>query len=214
MNPTVYNTTLCPTATSCASGDASRFKLTMANPTWALLCGRWNLTGNGSIYIMAGANASYNGMVASIQHRMSSNFVFMANYTYSHCISISDNAADVSTITIQNPANIKGDKGSCGFDFRHVFNISTVASTHFARTGLLGQAINHWEISPLLHATDGAPFTVWTGTDNSLIDLLNDRPNLTGKCVYPQQDHKSQPAVHQRLCVCDRSDRPVRQFGT
>jgi hypothetical protein len=115
---------------------------------------------------------------------MSSNFVFMANYTYSHCISISDNAADVSTITVQNPANIKGDKGSCGFDFRHVFNVTAVASTHFSKTGLLGQAINHWEISPLMHATDGAPFTVLTGYDRSLIALGTDRPNLTGANVY------------------------------
>jgi hypothetical protein len=212
MNPTVYNTTLCPTATSCASGDASRFKLTMANPTWGpYYAGGGTLTGNGSIYIMAGANASYNGMVASIQHRMSSNFVFMANYTYSHCISISDNAADVSTITIQNPANIKGDKGSCGFDFRHVFNISTVASTHFARTGLLGQAINHWEISPLLHATDGAPFTVWTGTDNSLIDLLNDRPNLTGANVYTH--NKITRANPQYINAYAFATAPIGQFG-
>jgi hypothetical protein len=216
MNPTVYNTTLCPTATSCAPGDKARFQLTMANPTWgSYYAGGGTLTGSGSIYIKAGANSSYNGMVASLQHRLSSNFVFMANYTYSHCISISDNAADVSTITIQNPANIKGDKGSCGFDFRHVFNISAVASTHFAKTGLLGQAINHWEISPLLHATDGAPFTVWTGTDNSLIDLYNDRPNLTGANVYTHNKiTRANPQYINAYAFTSQSDRHVRHFGT
>ena len=213
MNPTVYNTTLCPTASSCASGDKSRFQLTMANPTYGpYYAGGGTLTGSGSIYIKAGANASYNGMVASLQHRLSSNFVFMANYTYSHCISISDNAADVSTITIQNPANIKGDKGSCGFDFRHVFNISAVASTHFAKTGMLGQAINHWEISPLLHATDGAPFTVWTGTDNSLIDLYNDRPNLTGANVYTH--NKITRANPQYINAYAFATAPIGTFGT
>jgi hypothetical protein len=140
--------------------------------------------GTGSMYIMSGANASYNGMVASIEHRMSSTFVFMANYTWSHCIDISDNAADVSTITIQNPANIGGDKGSCGFDFRHIFNTSLVASSHFSFTGWKGQLINHWEISPLVHATDGNPFTVTSGKDYSLTAVGNDRPNLTGSAVY------------------------------
>jgi hypothetical protein len=96
--------------------------------------------GTGSMYIMSGAGASYNGMVASIEHRMSSSFVFLANYTWSHCIDISDNAADVSTITIQNPANIKGDKGSCGFDFRDIFNTSVVASSHFSLHGWKGQS--------------------------------------------------------------------------
>ncbi len=140
--------------------------------------------GTGSMYIMSGAGASYNGLVASIEHRMSSNFVFLANYTWSHCIDISDNAADVSTITIQNPANPKGDKGSCGFDFRHIFNTAVVAKSHFALNGWKGQLINHWEISPLVHATDGNPFTVTLGADNSLTDVGNDRPNLSGSPVY------------------------------
>jgi hypothetical protein len=54
-----------------------------------------------------------------------------------------------------------------------------VASSHFALTGRLAQAVNHWEIAPLVHVTDGAPFTVLSGVDNSLTDTLNDRPNLT-----------------------------------
>jgi hypothetical protein len=140
--------------------------------------------GTGSMYIMSGAGASYHGVVASIEHRMSSNFVFMANYTWSHCIDISDNAADVSTITIQNPANPKGDKGSCGFDFRDIFNVAVVASSHFGFTGWKGQLINHWEISPLVHATDGNPFTVTLGADDSLTDVGNDRPTLNGSAVY------------------------------
>jgi hypothetical protein len=136
------------------------------------------------MYIMAGANASYNGLVASIQHRMSSNFVFLANYTWSHCIDISDNAADVSTITIQNPANIKGDKSNCGFDFRDIFNSALVASSHFnSMHGLLAGVVNHWEISPLVHATDGNPFTVTSGIDNSLIDVNNDRPNVVNRSL-------------------------------
>ena len=169
MNPAVY----APGATT--GNYAARFALTEANPTWGPY---YAGGGTGSMYIMAGANASYHGMVASLQHR-SSTFVFLANYTWSHCIDISDNAADVSTITIQNPANIKGDKSSCGFDFRDVVNTSVVASSHFnSLHGLLSQTVNHWEISPLVHITDGNPFTVTSGIDNSLIDVNNDRPNV------------------------------------
>jgi hypothetical protein len=137
----------------------------------------------GSTYIMSGATASYNGMVVSLEHRVSSNFVLLANYTWSHCIDITDNTADVSTVTIQNPANIKGDKGSCGFDFRHMLNTAVVASSHFALTGWKGQVIDHWEISPLVHVTDGNPFMVTSGYDNSLTDVGNDRPNLTNPSV-------------------------------
>ena len=178
MNPATYIPGTCGAAAcSTTSNYASRFALTIANPTQGPM---YQGGGSGSMYIMAGANASYHGLVTTLQHRMSSSFVFLANYTWSHCIDISDNAADVSSITIQNPANIKGDKSSCGFDFRHVVNTTVVASSHFKSLhGLLGEAANNWQISPLVHVTDGAPFTVVTGVDSSLIDVNNDRPNLT-----------------------------------
>jgi hypothetical protein len=185
MSPAVYTPGTDPVVggADTTGNQAKRFYLTEHNEAangGVMYAGG----GTGSMYIMSGANASYHGMVASLEHRMSSSFVFLANYTWSHCIDISDNAADVSTITIQNPANIKGDKGSCGFDFRDIFNASVVASSHFSYTGWKGQLINHWEISPLVHATDGNPFTVTLGVDNSLTDVGNDRPNLTGSAVY------------------------------
>jgi hypothetical protein len=186
MSPSVYVAGTDPVVGGAdTTGNASsRYFLTEKNG--AALGGKMYAGGGtGSMYIMSGAGASYNGLVASIEHRMSSTFVFLANYTWSHCIDISDNAADVSTITIQNPANPKGDKGSCGFDFRDIFNTSLVASTHFSSLhGIVSGIVNHWEISPLVHATDGNPFTVTLGVDNSLTAVGNDRPNLTGSPVY------------------------------
>jgi hypothetical protein len=184
MSPSVIgnvplNSPTTPGAAPTTGNSAARFSLTELNESakgGVMYAGG----GTGSMYIMSGAGASYNGLVASIEHRMSSTFVFMANYTWSHCIDISDNAADVSTVTIQNPANPRGDRGSCGFDFRDIFNTSLVASSHFAVTGWKGQLINRWEISPLIHVTDGNPFTVTLGVDDSLTDVGNDRPNLTG----------------------------------
>jgi hypothetical protein len=185
MSPSVYVPGTDPVVGGADTiGNASsRYYLTEQNG--AALGGKMYAGGGaGSIYIMSGAGASYHGVIASLEHRMSSNFVFMANYTYSHCIDISDNAADVSTITIQNPAHPKGDKGSCGFDFRDVFNVSVVAKTHFGFNGWKKHLVNYWEISPLVHATDGNPFTVTLGVDNSLTAVGNDRPNLTGSAVY------------------------------
>ena len=83
----------------------------------------------GSILIASGANAFYDGMVASIQHRFSANFSFLANYTWSHCIDIEDDPGDIAGTTVQNPANIKGDQSNCGFDFRNIFNSTMVVVT-------------------------------------------------------------------------------------
>ncbi|MGA3047973.1 MAG: carboxypeptidase-like regulatory domain-containing protein [Terracidiphilus sp.] len=194
MNAAVYGPVPGTGAAPSTSNYSARFALTEANPVWGPY---YAGGGTGSMYIMAGANASYNGMVATIQHR-ASNFVFLANYTWSHCIDISDNAADVSTITIQNPANIKGDKSSCGFDFRDIFNSTLVASSHFnSLHGLASGLVNHWEISPLVHVTDGNPFTVNSGIDNSLIDVNNDRPNVANRSlIYSHAKILSGPSTN------------------
>ncbi len=107
--------------------------------------------------------------------------LFLANYTWS-------NSGDIDSVTVQNPANIKGDRALCGFDYRDVFNSTAVASSHFSLTGWKAQVVNNWEIAPLVHITDGTPFTVVSGVDNSLTDIDHDRPNLVNPTgVYTGQ---------------------------
>jgi len=154
-------------------------------------------------------------MVVSIQHRLSANFVFLANYTWSHCIDIEDNPGDIAGTTVQNPANIKGDKAACGFDFRDVFNATLVASSHLPLEGWKAQLLNHWEISPLVHATDGAPFTVTTGVDNSLTAQGNDRPNLTNPVgVYTNKAIRSGASTNaQFINLANFTANPLGTFG-
>ena len=40
--------------------------------------------------------------------------------------------------------------------------------------------LSGWQLSPIITATTGVPFTVTTGTDASLTGVGNDRPNLIG----------------------------------
>jgi hypothetical protein len=177
MNPAVYIPGTCGSSQCSSTGNtASRFALTIANSTQGPY---YSGGGTGSLFIDSDANSSYNGMVATIQHRVSTSFILLANYTWSHCIDIADNLGDITEVTVQNPANIGGDRSNCGFDFRQIFNTTLVASSHFSLTGWKAKIVNNWEISPLVHATDGDPFTVVTGKDNSLTDIDQDRPNLT-----------------------------------
>jgi hypothetical protein len=176
LNPAVYIPGTCgTTACSTTGNQTSRFYLTRENPGQGP---GYAGGGGGSILIASGANAFYDGMVASIQHRFSANFSFLANYTWSHCIDIEDNPGDIAGTTVQNPANIKGDQSNCGFDFRNIFNSTMVVSSNFSLTGWKALAINNWQLAPLVHIQDGAPFTVTSGVDNSLTDTGNDRPNV------------------------------------
>ena len=186
LNPAVYIPGTCgKTACSTTGNQTSRFYLTLENPAQGP---GYAGGGGGSILVASGANAFYDGMVASIQHRFSANFSFLANYTWSHCIDIEDNPGDIAGTTVQNPANIKGDQSDCGFDFRNIFNSTMVVSSNFSLTGWKAQAFNNWQLAPLIHIQDGAPFTVTSGVDNSLTDTGNDRPNVVNpNGIYTHQ---------------------------
>ena len=133
-----------------------------------------------------GANSSYNGMLASIQHRMSNNFSFLANYTWSHCISVGDSPGDVAGPTYENSANRRMDRANCGYDVRHIFNTTFVASSHFSSLhGIAGSLANGWQLAPILRITSGLPINVTSNVDNSLTGSGLDRPNLIpGVPVY------------------------------
>jgi hypothetical protein len=170
LDPAVY----IP-GSSTLGNTSSRYLLTLDNPSQGP---KYAGGGTGSILINDGANASYNGMIATIQHRVSSDFSLFSNYTWSHCFDIEDAQGDFATVTVQNPNDIRGDRANCGFDHRAIFNAALVADSHFHLSGWKSFALNNWELAPLLQIHDGAPFTVTSGVDNSLTATGNDRPNL------------------------------------
>ena len=213
MSPAVYIPGTCGGGPCSTLGNtASRFSLTMTNPTQGPY---YSGGGQGSTFVVTGANASYNGMITTLQHRVSSNFVLISNYTWSHCIDIADNVGDTEAVTVQNPYDIKADRSNCGFDFRNVFNTTVVASSHFSLSGWKAEALNHWQIAPLVHVTSGAPFTVVSGVDNSLTDILNDRPNLTDPSVlYTHKKILSGPAANaQYIDPAAFTQNPTGTFG-
>jgi hypothetical protein len=177
------------TPCSTTTNQTSRFALTIANPNQgnSFLGG-----GGGSVITGDSAFANYNGLVATMQHRLSSTFSFLSNYTWSKCLNIEDAQGDLAGTTVENPNNPRLDYGPCGSDFRHVANIVIVAKSQFTLPRVESILLNNWEIGPLVHLTSGAPFTVTSGQDNSLTDVGNDRPNLaTGVAIYTRQALRS-----------------------
>ncbi len=164
--------------TNCSTtkNQASRFLLTTQNPAQGnqLLGG-----GGGTVLVADKGTANYNGLVATIQHRLSSTFSLLGNWTWSKCLNIEDGQGDVASTTAQNPSNPKMDYGPCGFDYRHIENVVVVAKSGFSLPNRLERlVVNDWEIAPLIHITSGAPLNVVAGQDNSLTAVGNDRPNL------------------------------------
>ena len=180
------------TPCSTTGNQISRFKLTIANP---LQGNQLQGSGSGSVLVADSASANYNGLVTSVNHRLSSTFSLLANWTWSKCLNIEDAQGDLASTTVENPNNPSSDYGPCGSDFRHIENISLVTRSNFSRFDRIGKAlINNWEFAPLMRIQTGSPFTVTAGGDDSLTDVGNDRPNLVPG-VSPYAEAKFQKAT-------------------
>jgi hypothetical protein len=164
------------TPCSTIKNQTSRFSATIANPAQG---NQIQGGGAGSNTVNDGGEASYNGMVATLQHRISSDFSLLANWTWSKCLDIVDGQGDIAQTLVEDPYNPKLDWGPCGFDYRDIENVVVVARSNFRRFNRFEGAIaNNWEIAPLVHIASGQAVNVQTGTDVSLTDIVEDRPNL------------------------------------
>jgi len=172
------------TPCSTVANQTQRFALTVANP----LQGNQYAGGNSSTLINYNGMSNYNGLISTIQHRLSSSFSLLGNYTWSKCLGLSDAQGDTAGNSFQNPNNPAGDYGPCGSDFRHVENIVLITQSKFPLTGIKAWLVNNWIFAPLIHIQSGAPFTVRSGQDNSFTAVASDRPNLIpGVPVYLKQ---------------------------
>jgi hypothetical protein len=170
------------TPCSTTGNQTQRFALTVANP---LQGNGYTGGGGGSILIGSNGMANYNGLITSIQHRLSSSFSLLGNYTWSKCLSLTDAQGDYAGTNVQNPANPAMDYGPCGSDYRNVENVVLITQSRFPLTGFKALLLNNWVFAPLIHIQSGAPFTVTAGQDNSFTAINNDRPNLVpGVPVY------------------------------
>ncbi len=134
-----------------------------------------------------GANAWYNAMLLSIQRRFSRHYSFMANYTWSHCISEADTGGDLgqASAMVMNPNNLLEDRGNCLSDRRNNFNSSIIAQTPEFSSTLLRRIASGWQVSGIITAQSGNWQSVTTGSDTSLTASqaaasLQDRANVIG----------------------------------
>lgn len=150
-----------------------RTMLTLANPTQGV---SYSPT---MTLIDDGNDTSYNGVITAIQHRMSNNFSFLANYTWSKCMALGDNPGDIAGPFFEHTDNRRLDRGPCGFDVRHIFNTTIVARSNFhSLQGWKGVLANNWQVAPLIRILSGTPLNVTSGIDNSRTGIGLDRPNL------------------------------------
>jgi hypothetical protein len=159
------------TACSSTSNTQDRRILSLANPSF----GQFYST---QVIANDGANANYNGVLTSVEHRFAHNYTVLANYTWSKCLNIGPLTTLATEGAVQNPYNLKSDYSYCTSDARHIFNLSLVANSSWHGGRVSSFILDGWQIAPIIRATSGLPFNITAGADNSRTGINLDRPNV------------------------------------
>jgi Carboxypeptidase regulatory-like domain len=174
INPGIYIPGTCGSS-PCSTTDniSQRRLLYLINPTTGAQIS--------DIYQLdAGSNGEYQALLLKVQHRFSSHYTILGNYTYSHCISEGDFQGDMGGAYTQNPFNRNAERGNCGFDLRHIFNLTLIAQTPRFSNSFANGVLGNWQISPIVAYHSGSWYGVYAGIDNSLSGVGLDRPNAIG----------------------------------
>jgi hypothetical protein len=155
---------------STLGNTQARRYLTQLNPTQGPLYGQLE-------YLDDGGTASYNALIVSAEHRLSSHFSMLANYTYSHCIA-DPVTSELSGPIYTDPYNRRFDRGNCtAVDVRHNFNLSAVLQSPHYSSRAMQWIAGDWQIAPIVGLHSGSFFTITSGVDNALNSIAGQRPN-------------------------------------
>lgn len=168
-NPAVY-------IPGSSASTQNRRVLTLLNPTQGLPIGSHPIADDG-------ANANYQGMIASLQHRFSHNYTVLTNYTWSHCTSEAEFTGEIAGPVFEDPYNLGLDRGPCDMDVRQIFNASFVATSPHMGGAFWGKILGNWQLAPIVEAHSGLPINITSGVDNSKTGVGLDRPNVVNPSV-------------------------------
>jgi hypothetical protein len=132
-------------------------------------------------------NASYNALQATARYRAGHGLNLLYSFTWSHSID-TWSTYSVQSVVYQDNNNINGSRGSSDFDQRLVSNLSLVYDipnpVSQARSRTASYILGKWELTGIVSALSGTPFTVTTGYDASVTAANGDRPNLIGNPFF------------------------------
>jgi hypothetical protein len=131
--------------------------------------------------------SNYNSLQVSLNHRLSHGAQAQVSYTYSKSLDLTSDAVGLEAGAIgggggdvTNPYDLRSDYGPSSFDRRHNFTVSSVYALPFQGN----RFIEGWEVSGILSAVSGFPFSVNTGFDVAgLNDAATERVTLASNCT-------------------------------
>jgi hypothetical protein len=210
-----------PLATGCAataltcsgtSNTQARRVLSVANAS------QGQFVGNMDQWQPAGTQI-YNGLLTSVQKRLSHGLNLSGNWTWSHCIGVFQGYDSKSDQTSTMYGNLDFDRGNCDADRRHIVNITAVYLTPKLANKAMRWVLSDWQVSGIYRFTSGTPLSIQdgTGVDRELSGINHQRPTQVLPNAYtgnsgPNQYYFNYSAFAQ---VCSATvPAPCQPLGT
>jgi hypothetical protein len=120
--------------------------------------------------IFSGVNTNYEAMVLKIDHKMSNNIQFQANYTWSHALDYGQsNTTFTSTNSVLNPLSVRNDYGNALENVPNRFIVTAIASSPWKTYGWMSYLLNDYELAPSFATQNGVPYSAGLTTSTSNI---------------------------------------------
>jgi hypothetical protein len=136
------------------------------------------------------AYSSYNAMMVRLSRRLANNLSFNVNYTWARAMDLVDNDSD----TIINPFNMRQNWGPAGFDQTNVFSTDFIYYLPKVKGGLdtpvLRTILNGWELSGIVRAQSGMPFSVSSNGSTQGVDSGSPYPDVVGDPYAGQNKYR------------------------
>jgi hypothetical protein len=132
----------------------------------------------------------YHGLQSKIEQRFSHGFYFLSSYTWSKSIDNQSNGTDDAVASgqyFQDALDPAMDRGLSSFDRTNRFVTSLVWEMPFGRSGnaLVKGVLGGWQMSGILTAETGTPFSVLMACADVNAQGNNCRPDLVGNAAGP-----------------------------
>jgi hypothetical protein len=129
----------------------------------------------GLTYNQANTWSEYHSLQTSFNRRFSNGVQSQVSYTLSKCTDLSSGSfGGEGSTPATNPYDVDYDEGPCYFDRTHNLRASGIVALPFGDNPIYGG----WELSTIVSAVSGRPFTPAIGFDQSGLQTGNQRPNL------------------------------------
>jgi hypothetical protein len=126
----------------------------------------------------SGATASYNSLQLGFERHMSRGLQVQSNFTWSHAIDIASSAnVSYGTPELGDPFNMDWNRGNSNMDmpWNWVSNFIYQAPGFKNQNKAVREAIGGWELSGIITAQTGNPFSVYSASNTSGSNLWLDR---------------------------------------